>query len=261
MIRVEPEVFLVGETQMVTQGMQEFLQEIKVPDWETDAPSDSEEVIEIMSRLCYGSFDPSLNPNLTAVRDGNQPYLGNVVSKRHGSVAEHSVLNFIFLNVSRVFTHELVRHRVGTAMSQESGRYVRIGNLKLWVPTVIQDNAEALDIFTSTFEHLEQLQLRLAEIFELDEPGTSFKTKKTVTSAIRRIAPIGMGTVIGWSANFRTLRWVLETRTDPAAEEEIRLVFGKVGEIVTERYPNIFGDFSCGTVDGLPHYKPATSKV
>ncbi len=50
-------------------------------------------------------------------------------------------------------------------------------------------------------------------------------------------------------------------RTDPSAEEEIRLVFGKVGEIVVARYPNLFGDFTVEVLDGLPCYKPAASKV
>ena len=61
---------------------------------------------------------------------------------------------------------------------------------------------------------------------------------------MRRIAPDGLATTIGWSANPRTLRWVLEMRTAPEAEEEIRLVFGKVGEILVARYPNLFGDFT-----------------
>lgn len=54
-----------------------------------------------------------------------------------GSVIEHHVTNWIFADVSRVFTHELVRHRVGTAFSQESLRYVRLNDLGLWLPPQI----------------------------------------------------------------------------------------------------------------------------
>ena len=78
---------------------------------------------------------------------------------------------------------------------------------------------------------------------------------------MRRLAPIGLATTIGWSANRRTIRWVLEMRTHPSAEEEIRLVFGKVGEIVIKRYPNLFGDFTVAVEDGLPWYQPKNSKV
>jgi len=101
----------------------------------------------------------------------------------------------------------------------------------------------------------------LAKHFKLDEPGTPFHRKKTVTSALRRIAPIGLATTIGWSANLRTIRWVLEVRTAPEAEEEVRLVFGKVGEIVTARYPNLFSDFTVEMAEGLPCYRPVHHKV
>ena len=49
--------------------------------------------------------------------------------------------------------------------------------------------------------------------------------------------------------------------TDPSAEEEIRLVFGKVGEILVEQYPNIFGDYEVEMVAGIPWYKSEYSKV
>ncbi|HNR37382.1 MAG TPA: FAD-dependent thymidylate synthase, partial [Candidatus Hydrogenedentes bacterium] len=85
--------------------------------------------------------------------------------------------------------------------------------------------------------------------------------KKKLTSAFRRIAPDGVATTIGWSSNFRTLRHVIERRTDPAAEEEIRLVFGLVHEILRDRYPNVFGDYTVELVDGLPWVKTPHGKI
>ena len=55
-----------------------------------------------------------------------------------------------------------------------------------------------------------------------------FHVKKEVTSALRRLAPIGLSTDIIWTANARTLRHVIEMRTAEGAEEELRLVFDKV---------------------------------
>src|SRR3990167_248841 len=101
----------------------------------------------------------------------------------------------------------------------------------------------------------------MSELFVLDNSGVAFAFKKIVTSAIRRIAPIGLATTIGWSANLRALRWVIEMRTHPSAEEEIRLVFGKVAAICCVRYPNLFGDFTVAVEDGLPWYQPKNSKV
>ena len=53
----------------------------------------------------------------------------------------------------------------------------------------------------------------------------------------------------------------MEVRTNPSAEEEIRYVFGRVGEIVKKRYPHVFADFEVEMVAGHPWYKPANSKV
>ena len=261
MHRVEPKVFLVGETRVVEEGLAGYLAHIGVSDWYSDAPSDAERLIEVMGRLCYRSFAPGLNPNVKKVRRENADYIGNILSVRHGSVIEPPVLNFIFADVSRVFTHELVRHRQGVAMSQESLRFVRLVDLGQWLPLCIREDEHAMAIFTETFEHLERYQTWLAEHFKLDEEGVSFHRKKVVTSAMRRIAPIGLATTIGWSANPRALRWIIEMRTHRSAEEEIRLVFGKVAAIVIARYPNLFGDLTTEEVDGLPEYTTLNSKV
>jgi len=258
---VSPKVFLIGESRVVEEGLHAYLTHLGVPEWTSDAPTDAERLIEVMGRLCYRSFKPGLNPNVTKIREHHADYMANILKVRHGSVLEHPVLNFVFADVSRVFTHELVRHRVGTAISQESLRFVRLEDLGGWLPTVIREDAGVMEIFVNTFEHLEQLQRDLARYLELDKEGLPFARKKILTSAMRRIAPLGLATSIGWSTNPRTLRWVLEMRTDPSAEEEIRVVFGLVGELVLRRYPHLFGDFVVEAVDGLSVYRPKTSKV
>ena len=261
MHKVEPMVFLIGETRMVEEGFQAYLNHIGAEQWHSDAPTEAEKIVEVYGRLCYRSWEPGMNPNVTKVRKENREYLANIIKVKHGSVIEHSYLNFIFADVSRVFTHELVRHRAGVAISQESLRFVQLEDLGQWLPTVIRENMEAVEIFNRTFEELENLQLKLAQVFSLDDPALPFEQKKVVTSAMRRIAPIGLSTTIGWTVNFRALRWILEMRTHESAEEEIRLVFGRVGQIVTERYPNMFGDFQAELVKGLPFYRPAASKI
>ena len=78
---------------------------------------------------------------------------------------------------------------------------------------------------------------------------------------MRRIAPIGLATNIGWSCNMRTLRHVIEMRTDPGAEEEIRIVFSKVADIAIERWPNLFADYEVDIINDLPSYKTVNKKV
>jgi len=258
---VEPKVFLVAETGLIPEGVQEYLDWLGIPDWVSDAPSDAEKLIEICGRMCYRSFEPGLNKNVRKVREGNKPYIYNILKSKHGSVTEHPVVTFIFADVSRVFTHELVRHRQGVAISQESLRFVRLTDLGFWAPTVIKEDKKALEIMTNTIQYLEMLQGKLSQHFDLDDPKKPFGIKKVVTSAMRRIAPIGLATSISWSCNLRALRWIIQMRTHRSAEEEIRVVFAKVAEIAQQRYPNIFQDFSTEMVDGLPEFSPEFSKV
>lgn len=257
---VEPKVFLVGETRIVPEGLGAYLEHVGVPDWASDAPTDAERLSEVMGRLCYRSFEPGLNPNVTRVRQGNAKYLENIIHVGHGSVFEHATLNFIFADVSRVVTHELVRHRAGTAISQESLRFVRLQELSAYVPTHIRESEQGMEVFVKTLEQLEALQQQLAGMYSIDDEK-QFDVKKKLTSAFRRLAPIGLATTIGWSCNIRAVRHVIELRTEPHAEEEIRLLFGKVFEVVRERYPNFFADYEVEIVDGLPWVKTAHGKV
>lgn len=258
---IEPKVFLIGETKINDDELKSFLKHIGAEDWKSNASSEAEKIIEVMGRICYRSFKPGLNPNVTRVREDNKDYLQNVVKVGHGSVMEHSVVNFIFSDVSRVFTHELVRHRAGTAVSQESLRFVRLDDLGFWAPTVVKENGQFMEICCNTFKELEKMQKELSKILDLDNPKKDFTAKKKATSAMRRIAPIGLATTIGWSTNLRSIRHVIEMRTDPTAEEEIRLVFGKVGEIMIKKYPNLFADYKVEIEDGLPWYKTENRKV
>ncbi|MCC6488794.1 MAG: FAD-dependent thymidylate synthase [Candidatus Hydrogenedentes bacterium] len=257
---VEPKVFLVGETRIVEDGLQDYLNHLGVSAWSTDAPSDAEKLCEVYGRLCYRSFEPGLNPNVTRVRKGNANYLGHVLEVGHGSVIEHAVLNFVFADVSRVFTHELVRHRAGTAISQESLRFVRLDRLSAFMPSHIREDDNGMEIYAKTLEQLEEVQRSLAKAYAIEDES-KFDRKKKLTSAFRRVAPEGLATTIGWSCNFRALRHVIEMRTAPDAEEELRVVFGKVYETVKDRYPSLMGDYEVEMADGLPWVKTTNKKV
>lgn len=205
--------------------------------------ADSELLAELAGRRCYRSFEPGLNPNVTKIRTDTQEYLDNIISSGHGSVLEHAQWTFAFENVSRVFTHELVRHRVGVAISQESLRYVRLDNIPFWTPEWAQEDEELSQRSAELLAVLEAHQLWMAEHFKLDDPGVPFSEKKHKTSFMRRFAPEGLATGLLWSANIRTLRHVLERRTDVHAEEEIRLVFNQVGEIMRKECEGLFSDY------------------
>jgi thymidylate synthase (FAD) len=96
----------------------------------------------------------------------------------------------------------------------------------------------------SLVEQLEEFQNTAADALGLDDEGVPFHVKKEITSALRRLAPTGLSTDIIWTANVRTLRHVIEMRTAEGAEEELRLVFDKVAQIMREEAPELFQDFT-----------------
>ena len=267
MKRVEPHVFLVARTQPDYRAMAEYLAAVGVGDADGRDVFGSEEtgpedLVVFGGRLCYRSWQPGLNPNVTKIRSDRDEYLRNILHQRHGSVLEHVSYSFVFHNVSRVLTHELVRHRAGTAISQESMRYVRLTDIPFWLPdSAFEVPGEGYDPeirqnIEDFIARAEWLQKWLASRLGVD--SMPFAAKKRITSFMRRFAPDGVATSVLWTANVRTLRHVIEVRTAPGAEEEIRLVFGRVAAIMREEAPALFGDFH---PDGNGAWVPEWSKV
>lgn len=242
-----PSVHLIARPSVDIDGMRGYLEEVGGASWLERRTGESEEppnaaqlLVEFSGRMCYRSWEPGLNPNITRIREQQDDYLGNLLRSLHGSVLEHASYSFAFHNVSRVFTHELVRHRAGSAFSQESLRYVRLQNIGFRVPAALEP---IRDEVINIVEQLEEFQVTAAEKLGLDDQGLPFSVKKEVTSALRRLAPIGLSTDIVWTANVRTLRHVIEMRTAPGAEEELRSVFDRVAEMMCREAPGLFQDF------------------
>lgn len=231
-----------------------------VPEKGPRVASDGELLVEYAGRRCYKSWAPGLNANVTKVREDSAAYLENILSSKHGAVLEHAQYTFDFDEVSRVFTHELVRHRAGVAISQESMRYVRLTDLGFRIPDILEPHR---DTVISVVERLEEVQRELSDAFGLDDEGVPFHYKKEVTSALRRLAPIGVSTGMVWSANLRTLRHVIPTRTAPGAEEEIRIVFDQVARVMKDAAPLVFVDLEPEPVENsdVPHWLPKYEKV
>jgi thymidylate synthase (FAD) len=219
---------------------------------------EAHDLVEFAGRMCYRSWQPGLNPNVTKVRAAQGPYLENIIKSGHGSVLEHVSWTFLLEDISRVLTHELVRHRAGVAISQESMRYVRLDELPFWFPEWAREDPELMDQAMSLLRQMENFQLWMASHFKLDEAETGFGTKKAKTSFMRRFAPSGHATSMTWTVNARALRHIIEARTAAGAEEEIRLVFQAVALLMTQQCPLLFGDFT-QQEDGS--WKPKWSKV
>jgi thymidylate synthase (FAD) len=243
-----PSVFLVARPSVDVAGMRAYLEDVGGASWlkrtlgeaEASQVNDGELLVEFAGRVCYRSWEPGLNPNVKKVRTDRHEYFANILRSGHGSVLEHASYSFALRNVSRAFTHELVRHRAGSAFSQESLRYVRLTDIGFRVPPALEPIREQV---LSIVEQLEEFQLSAADSLGLDSEGLPFRIKKEITSALRRLAPIGLSTDIIWTANVRTLRHVVEMRTAESAEEEMRLVFDRIAQIMLEEVPELFQDF------------------
>ena len=242
-----PTVFLIARPSLDVTGLRGYLDDVGGASWldrrleeSGGEPNAGELLVEFGGRACYRSWEPGLNPNVTRTRTDQKEYFANILRSAHGSVMEHANYSFALRNVSRVFTHELVRHRAGSAFSQESLRYVRLTDIGFRVPPALEP---VRDQVLSIVEQLEEFQVSAADTLGIDEEGLPFHVKKEITSALRRLAPIGLSTDIIWTANVRTLRHVIEMRTAEGAEEELRIVFNDIAETMIAEAPGLFQDF------------------
>jgi thymidylate synthase (FAD) len=244
-----------------------MLDHIGAPDFPVYAREEGERLVEIAGRLCYKSFSVDLNPNIVKVRTDEREYIENILKQHHGSVLEHATVSFALIGVSRILTHELVRHRAGTAFSQESGRFVRLDSFELYRPDAIGEVLEELGetdpgAIALAYEDLENMVLLYERHFQnyidkLPWDRMNFNQKKRVTSAMRRYSLAGTVNNIVVTANHRAWRHMIEMRTSPGAEEEIVKVFSVIAAHLKHEYPMIYQDM---TQEGT-HWKFEHSKV
>ncbi len=250
---VSPSVYLVGYTTMDVTGMWQYLADTDNDDFKTSIESakregltDGEILCSFYAKLCYASLTLGKNDNVSRIRD-IPDNLRNCFDMGHGSVFEHVQLNFVATNVSRIFTHELVRHRVGTAFSQTSGRYVRGDNVDIVFDPILEPVRDDVVELQGLIEERYRLMVKKMGLDEMKD----FTRKKKVTSALRRMFPNGQSNEIGFSVNLRSLRHLIQLRTGRHAEWEIRALFRDVYRLTKDRYPLIYYGAKEEVIDDL----------
>lgn len=257
MDRVVPQVYLIAEPSINLKGIKEYLWDTQqekfmnnnLDDLDNPWPEykDPEILTSFAAKVCYKSLVQGMNDNISRTRNiANN--LGAIINSAHGSVLEHCNFTFMLTNVSRVLTHELIRHRAGTAFSQTSGRYVREDFKFVECP-----------ILSSIFEDEQELDESLSRLKEVYEETVNrvpwddldFDRRKAITSALRRLLPNGLANEIVLTINIRALRHTIQLRTSRHAEFEIRFVFDRIYHIMKEEYPRFFFDAIEEQVDGL----------
>lgn len=260
---VKPKVYLIGESSLDLNSLTsylkdtdqiEFLQDIQ--DAKNQGLSDGEIICSFYAKLCYASLSLKKNKNITKIRGIYDNLIGTVDSG-HGSIFAHTQLNFIVTNCSRVFTHEQVRHGIGTAYSQTSGRYVRNDELNVVIDPILEP---AYDLIEEARQYLENWYKKAEDKMNLNNEK-SFDKKKKITSALRRLMPNGQSNELGFSLNLRALRHIIELRTSRHAEWEIREIYNQVFQLTKSKYPAIFADVKGEMIDGLLEISFSNKKI
>jgi thymidylate synthase (FAD) len=241
-ISTGPKVYVVGHSEIDPHGFYEFCESHSVLDEMfnrmVDDDTSCDSFPEIAGRLCYMSFSKP-RPG------GNAAYLEHIKESGHGSICEHSTFNLIITGVSRSFTHELVRHRVGFSYSQLSQRFVDESDCEFVCPPIIAEDPELADIWGVVVHYNQEAYRLLAEKLGEKLKGIDDKTlrRKRAREAARSVLPNATETKIFVTGNARSLRHFIEIRSDVAADREIRDVAIKVLEAVKPLAPNLFGDY------------------
>jgi thymidylate synthase (FAD) len=239
-IITEPEIYIVGRQTLDSDEVRRFLDDHETS-WQTDSERGSELIVELAGRTCYMSFGDK------QFRKTNADYIGNLVNQGHGSVLEHAVWDLLITGVSRSLTHELIRHRAGTGISQLSQRYVDESTADFIEPAVIASDPELHATWLRSVEAshaaYKELVAGLAAKVQREHPDLKRTARlKMAREAARSVLPNATETKLLFSANARALRWIITLRGSDGAEPEIRRLAVKLARLMREEAPNLFGD-------------------
>ncbi len=182
----------------------------------------SEKVIEQAGRTCYRSASRT-GP------DSKKNFISKIIENGHHSVLEHAYATFRVTEVSRSFTHQLVRHRL-CAFSQRSQRYVDEESFAFVEPKSVREKIEAHRLFSKFIAEAKDAYSKLQELGIKNEDA-------------RFVLPNAAQSEIVISANFRQLRHIFCVRCDRYAQWEIREATLQMLRIMKKEAPSVFGDF------------------
>lgn len=166
------------------------------------------------ARTCYSELEPS---QISLSVKEAEKILDKTIRSGHESVLEHVVFTFYISGVSRVLTHQLVRHRMAS-YSQQSQRYVNMSDASYVTPHNIDDTICVKD-FDSNISR--------KDLFE-DAMTTAWCTYNSLIESgvpeedARYILPGACLTNIVVTMNARELLHFFKLRLCNRAQKEIR---------------------------------------
>lgn len=218
---------------------------------EAGASTAGEYLVEFAGRACYQAWGRK-NPDTRRTRDYVRK---NIIGKEHGSVLEHASATFYIEGVSRSLTHEMIRHRAGTAYSELSQRFVDLADVQLVMHPTIQPllSEAAVNVLApedGPFVTVEELILGSRSdvmfVYErlidtLEHHGVKGKRAR---EAAREVAQSMTETKLVMTANYRAWRHILRMRGSEHADAQIRALALELLEQLYDEAPSVFEDFS-----------------
>ena len=210
-----------------------------------------ERTVAMSARLCYSPIGAAqLEEKISDEQAAN--LVRKLVSMGHLSTLEHVTFTFAIEGVSRVLTHQLVRHRIAS-YSQQSQRYVKEHDFETILPASIASKPEAKAKFDKL---MTEIQAMYDEFIALDIPAED----------ARYILPNATETKIVCTFNARSLLNFFSLRCCTRAQWEIRALANEMLRQCQEVAPVIFenagptcvsegvcheGTMSCGRLQAI----------
>lgn len=226
-----------------------------------------EKLVAMAAKLCYSPVGAEeISQGLTP--EATEKFLDFLTGLGHESPIEHVSFTFAVEGVSRVLTHQLVRHRIAS-YSQQSQRYVKLDAFEYIVPPAIAANAEAKACFEEamrrdqkTYDKLVDMLMQsayeqfLAEGF--GEKKARKAAEKTAIEDARYVFPNACETKIVFTMNARTLRHFFSHRCCNRAQWEIRQMADLMLQQVKQAAPLLFAKAGPGCMSGVCPEKAMT---
>lgn len=236
-----PLIIVIARPALDKDAIERFLQAQGMAWRQSAGTTDSENVVEVAGRMCYMSFGRHQS------RD-NSAYISNLIQQGHESVLEHAAWTFLMSNVSRAFSHQFVRHRIGFSFSQLSQQYHDESDATFIEPDVVSADptlhqlwSEATKEFAGAYRRmLTEIERKLGKA----PPGREGKeSRRSMRSAARSVLPNATETKMAFSANARAIRHFLLLRGNIPGDEEMRVVSLQLLKIMKLEAPALFADF------------------
>lgn len=126
----------------------------------TPAP---EMVVAIATKLCYSKSNVDQLKTGVLSSNDTEKFIDKLKGMGHESPLEHVSFTFAIEGISRVLTHQLVRHRIAS-YSQKSQRYVSENNFEYVVPPSIDRDSQAKEKFENLMCTIRQAYNELASM-------------------------------------------------------------------------------------------------